>query len=92
LAQYASATNPQYGFNPTPWQSGSYAPFDKITMHQYSSLGRLNGYSSNLDFDLFYGDINDWNKFAAKEDSEQIPIDNREKAIQLLYEAIALLK
>lgn len=103
LAQYASATQIQHGFNPSPWQRGSYAPFDKITMHQYSSLGRLNGYPSNLDFDLFYGDKAAWNAFAAKEgvqpDPEPTPDptptpskdENISRAIELLEVAITLL-
>lgn len=43
LAQYANM-NEQVGFNPNPWQRGSFAPFEKITMHQYSSMGLLEGY------------------------------------------------
>lgn len=63
LAQYKDM-NTQIGFNPTPWQRGTYAPFDHITMHQYSSMGKLNGYDGVLDFDLFYGTADDWKKFA----------------------------
>lgn len=63
LAQYQNM-NTQIGFNPNPWQSGSYAPFDHKTMHQYSSMGKLAGYSGVLDFDLFYGTADDWNALA----------------------------
>ena len=65
LAQYASS-NPQYGFRETPWQQGSYAPFPRITMHQYSDHGRLSGYGGNLDLDIFYGDSLTWKALAAK--------------------------
>lgn len=59
LAQYASS-NPQYGFRATPWQNGSYEPFERITMHQYSDHGRLSGYGGNLDLDIFYGTEANW--------------------------------
>ena len=106
LAQYASATAIVYGFKKTPWQSGSVAPWPTITMHQYTDHGRLNGYSDNLDFNIFYGSVNDWNKMtkstkpSPKPDPDPEPTpeptpepDNRlEKAILLLEEAIQLLK
>ena len=63
LAQYRDM-NTQIGFNQKPWQIGSYAPFTHKTMHQYSSMGKLNGYPGVLDLDLFYGDENDWMAFA----------------------------
>ena len=63
LAQYQNM-NTQIGFNPSPWQSGSIAPFEKKTMHQYSSMGKLNGYPGVLDLDLFYGTAEDWKAFA----------------------------
>ncbi len=33
-------------------------------MWQWTSSGRLDGYSGNLDCDIFYGDVNTWNKYA----------------------------
>lgn len=71
LAQYANMS--PTGFQPSPWQRGSFAPFDKITMHQYSSCGRLAGYSGNLDLDIFYGDVDDWNRLAGKASPEPEP-------------------
>ena len=82
-------------FQPHPPQSGSYAPFKKLTVHQYSDKGRLNGYSGNLDLDIFYGDIDDWNALVGKDGTEPTPApmdDKLTKAIALLEEAIALLK
>jgi LysM repeat protein len=35
-------------------------------MWQWTSVGRLDGYSGNLDCDEFYGDTNTWNKYAGK--------------------------
>lgn len=63
LAQYAD-NNVVNGFQAHPWQQGSFAPFDRITMHQYTSHGRLKGWSGNLDFDIFYGDRADWDRLA----------------------------
>lgn len=54
-------------FVPHPQQSGSFAPFSKITVHQYTDKGRLNGYPGNLDLDIFYGDANDWDTLAGKD-------------------------
>ena len=96
LAQYASM-NEQVGFNPTPWQIGSYEPFKKITMHQYSSTGILKGYTGHLDLDIFYGDRADWDTLAGKSAQptpEPAPDPNYRiaKAISLLEEVLSLLK
>ena len=64
LAQYRYNTTLQVGFLNEPWQSGSFSPFKRITIHQYAQTGRLNGYEGNLDFDKFYGSIEDWNALA----------------------------
>ena len=94
LAQWASARD-QIGFNPTPWQGGSYAPFKQITMQQYTDHGKLNGYSGYLDLDLFHGEAEDWYKLAGRiaPAPEPEPVDDKlNKAIALLEQAIALLK
>lgn len=72
LAQYASM-NTQIGFVEHPWQRGSYAPFEHITMHQYSSMGKLNGYDGVLDFDKFYGTAEDWKAMAMPSKPEPKP-------------------
>lgn len=59
VAQYADMS-PVYGFVPVPWHSGSPSPFPAYTMRQYTSCGRLEGWGKNLDFDLFYGEADDW--------------------------------
>lgn len=60
IAQYAN-NNPT-GYQDTPWNEGAYS----CAMRQYSSAGRLSGYSGNLDLDKFYGDREAWNKYAGK--------------------------
>lgn len=37
-----------------------------IAMWQWTSVGRLDGYSGNLDCDVFYGDVATWNAYANK--------------------------
>ena len=67
IAQYANMD--QTGYQATPWNEGAYS----CAIRQYSSAGRLNGYSGNLDLNKFYGDKNTWLKYCnpdgAHEDS-----------------------
>lgn len=70
LAQYADM-NTVYGFLDKPWQSGSVSPFASYAMHQYTSCGRLNGWSGNLDFDKFYGSYALWLEMARGEASPE---------------------
>lgn len=60
IAQYANM-NPT-GYQETPWNEGKYF----CAIRQYSSCGRLSGYSGNLDLNKFYGDREAWNKYAGK--------------------------
>lgn len=61
VAQYAD-NNIVNGYQETPWNEGAYS----CAMRQYTSSGRLSGYSGNLDLDKFYGDRTAWNKYAGK--------------------------
>jgi len=64
-------------FTEHPPQSGSFAPFTKLTVHQYTDKGRLSGYAGNLDLDIFYGDIDDWNRLVGKDGTpEPAPADD----------------
>ena len=87
LAQYAY--NAPTNFVPQPWQKGSYEPFKKITMHQYSSTGRLNGYSGNLDLDIFYGSEDDWHDLAGTKPEPDI---NRDAIIDAIFELLEKLR
>ena len=57
VAQYANMN--QTGYQDTPWNEGAYS----CAIRQYSSAGRLSGYSGNLDLNKFYGDKNAWMKY-----------------------------
>lgn len=59
VAQYASM-DPVYGYQKTPWNEGAYS----CVIRQYTSSGRLSGYSGRLDLDKFYGDAAAWKKYA----------------------------
>lgn len=65
VAQY-----PNYnatGYQSNPWtDSYGYGAWSAPTIFQYSSSGRLSGYSGYLDLDKFYGTRNDWAALAAK--------------------------
>lgn len=63
-AQYAS--NNHTGYQSNPWtDSGSWGAWDKITIFQYSSHGRLSGWGANLDVDLAYMDAKEWVQWAS---------------------------
>lgn len=72
VAQYANY-NVVNGFRDNPWQSGSVLPFKDYVMHQYTSMGYLNGWNGRLDFDLFKGTAQDWYDMIGNES-----IDRRE--------------
>lgn len=57
-AQYAN--DKATGYQDEPWNEGKYA----CAIRQYSSAGRLPGWSGNLDLNKFYGDANAWAKYA----------------------------
>lgn len=57
VAQYANMD--QTSYQATPWNEGAYT----CAIRQYSSAGRLSGYSGNLDLNKFYGDRNAWLKY-----------------------------
>ena len=59
MAQYANYNSMSYTNNPWTDSYGCGA-WDAPIMHQYTSNGYLDGYSKNLDLDLFYGDEEDW--------------------------------
>ena len=58
IAQYAD--NDPTGYQETPWNEGAY----DCAIRQYSSHGRLTGYSENLDLDKAYMDEEAWCLYA----------------------------
>lgn len=64
VAQYASMD--PTGFQANPWTDNKgYGTWKYPAIYQYSSRGRLDGYSGNLDLDLAYMTRTAWGKYAA---------------------------
>ena len=63
VAQYAS--NSATGYQSSPWNEGAYT----CAIRQYTSAGRLSGYSGALDLNKFYGDKTAWDKYVGKASS-----------------------
>ena len=62
-AQYAN--NNTTGYQSHPWtDSRSYGAWDAPVIFQYSSKGRLNGWSGNLDLDIAYLTSEQWKAYA----------------------------
>lgn len=58
VAQYAN--NNQTGYQDTPWNEGAYT----CAIRQYTSTGRLSGWSGNLDLNKAYMTREAWAKYA----------------------------
>lgn len=58
IAQYANMNDT--GYQDAPWNEGAYS----CAIRQYSSCGRLSGYSGNLDLNKAYMDAAAWKKYA----------------------------
>ena len=58
IAQYANMN--ATGYQDAPWNEGAYS----CAIRQYSSCGRLSGYSGNLDLNKAYMDAAVWKKYA----------------------------
>lgn len=63
VAQYAN--DKQTGYQTKPWtDSAGYGAWKSPAIFQYSSHGRLSGYSGNLDMDIAYLDAAGWKAYA----------------------------
>lgn len=72
VAQYANYT--PTGYQDDPWtDSSGYGAWAAPAMFQYTSTGRLAGWSGNLDLNVFYGDTAAWNKYANKTSQDEKP-------------------
>lgn len=48
------------GYVTNPAQTWPIAGWNYLTCYQYTSTGRVKGWSGNLDLNIFYGDAEDW--------------------------------
>lgn len=66
FAQYANYN--RTGYQTNPWTDNKVlGAWKSAVAFQYSSSGQLNGWSGNLDLDVFYGDQSTWDKYAGVE-------------------------
>ena len=74
-AQYKS--NSTTGYQYSPWTDDKgFGAWDKDTIRQYSSHGRIAGYDSNIDIDLAYMSAEEWRAMAGgKVLTKENPID-----------------
>lgn len=91
VAQYAN--NSVATLETEPWQRGSFAPFARYVMHQYSDNGRLTGYAGPLDLDRYYGTRESWEAMLgkAKEVAPEEPKLNIKEELIALRDKIASL-
>jgi len=63
VAGYYHGYNPIYGYNPysLPYSTGAWK---NVAMFQYTSTGRIVGWSGNLDLNVFYGSRATWDAYA----------------------------
>lgn len=74
-AQYKSNSTTDYQSNPWTDNNG-FGAWDKDTIRQYSSHGRIAGYDSNIDIDLAYMSAEEWRAMAGgKVLTKENPID-----------------
>ena len=74
-AQYKSNSTTDY--QSSPWtDNNGFGAWDKDTIRQYSSHGRIAGYDANIDLDLAYMSAEEWLAMAGgKVQTEENPID-----------------
>lgn len=65
VAAYYKGYTTIYGFEENPTLYGTVDDWEgELALYQYTSSGRINGWSGNLDLDKFYGDESTWDAFA----------------------------
>lgn len=82
VAQYAN--DDSTGYQDSPWNEGAYS----CAIRQYSSHGRLDGYSGNLDLDKAYMDADGWARYVGAS-SAPAPAPAKKSNEQIADEVIA---
>lgn len=82
VAQYAN--NRPTGYQSVPWNDKAYA----CAIRQYSSTGRLDGWSGNLDFNKFYGTRNDWNRMFGIKGGDIMTDDDINRIAQRVWDIL----
>lgn len=76
VARYADMTPTGYLKDPWLGNEGTGA-FSVVAIHQYTSVGRLKGYASNLDLDIAYMTKEAWGKYAKGNRRDEKPTTNK---------------
>lgn len=71
-AGYYAGYTTFYGYNPSAPLIGGTGQWESAAMYQYTSSGRLSGWSGNLDLNVFYGDASAWDAYATGSGSTQV--------------------
>lgn len=82
VAQYAS--NNATGYQDSPWNEDAYS----CVIRQYSSAGRLAGYSGNLDLDKAYITEQQWKMYANPNEQEEDMTQEEHDMLQVVYDVL----
>lgn len=77
VAKYPNVTNPNLDYEAD--FGASISPWEFMAMWQYASDGRIEGYAGNLDLNHFYGNGEQWDRYAgvkAITNYPSVPIKN----------------
>lgn len=90
-AQYAN--NDRTGYQKTPWtDGGGFGAWKGATIYQYSSKGKLQNWSANLDLDIAYMTPDEWKAWATGKPAEPAEVKYPDKsdndlAVEVLFGA-----
>lgn len=68
---YYFAFGTQMGYNPDAPLPEKMGAWGSPALYQYTSEGKLQGYNGNLDLNVFYGNADDWDRYAG---ANQAPV------------------
>ncbi len=74
MASYLNKYTNGFGYVNNPENTWNTGAWSKMTIYQYSSTRKINGYSENLDCNVFYGTKEDWLKLCGTKVSSSKPI------------------
>lgn len=79
---YYYAYGTRMGYNPEAPLPERMGAWETPVLYQYTSEGQLDGYSGNLDLDVFYGSAGDWDRYALGDGKQEA--DTPSKPLQAL--------
>ncbi len=77
VAQYANTV--RTGYQSNPWlPGGGFGAWNAVTLHQYTSNGRLAGYDAPLDLDIAYLTDEGWDKISSPSGATVVDVQQPE--------------